>query len=438
MSGDNPLTDPKEKRQALEAALKSRALARSEQLQAFLRYVCELELAGRGDEITEYAIATEALNRRTDYAPGEDSSVRSRAHALRRKLQEYYDTESPESVWRIELPKGSYRPLFVRSSELQTPKPVVAPVAVSSPSPRFSHPFLLGFSLAAAIAVAVFSVYFSGLSRSAIDPIVQEAWGPALSPSSEVLVAVACPPMNRLVSSYPGLLPKMTGVVQTPQEISTWFGSLNLENRGGPLYMFPVRGYTQFSDTLAAGHVASLIKSAGANCQTIPEPSAQPMGIHEDGLILIGSPPNAALIARLLKSTPFSIHFDPTHNDEVISEGPPSSSKRVFLAMRNQSTNRFSKVYGLITVLPSQPGRDKPSRTLIFSGISGSPGGQAAVQYFSLPAALRELKERFRREGYRQFPPAYQVVVRCGVDSEVAINTVYEAHIVMSHPPVIE
>src|SRR6185295_15532181 len=112
------LTEREEKERAFEAVLKSRTFGRSDQLQGFLRYICELELAGRGHEITEYSIATEALNRPSDYAPGEDSSVRSRAHSLRRKLQEFYESEAPEAEWRIDLPKGSYRPLFVHRNRL--------------------------------------------------------------------------------------------------------------------------------------------------------------------------------------------------------------------------------------------------------------------------------------------------------------------------------
>ena len=89
-------------------------------------------------------------------------------------------------------------------------------------------------------------------------------------------------------------------------------------------------------------------------------------------------------------------------------------------------------------MLPSQPGRERPERTFLFSGIMGSPGAQAAVQFFSSATAMRELLTKFRAEGHREFPPAYQVVVRCGVDAEVAINVVYETHRVMASVPVIE
>ena len=91
--------------------LQSRTLARSEQLRAFLRYVCSMEIEGRGEQITEYRIAVEALGRPQDYTTTEDSAVRGRAHALRAKLDELYTNELPDAPIRIDILKGSYSPM---------------------------------------------------------------------------------------------------------------------------------------------------------------------------------------------------------------------------------------------------------------------------------------------------------------------------------------
>ncbi len=79
---------PDQKRRALEQALQGTTFSRADQLKRFLRYVCEMEIAGRAPEIKEYSIATEALGHSADYSPSDGSSVRSRAHSLRQKLQE--------------------------------------------------------------------------------------------------------------------------------------------------------------------------------------------------------------------------------------------------------------------------------------------------------------------------------------------------------------
>jgi hypothetical protein len=104
-----------EKREALEEVLQSVAFFRAEQLRSFLRYICEMELAGRGDELCESLIGVEAFGRPQGYSPTEDASVRRRAGDLREKLQEVYAGELIGSKVRIELPKGKFVPRFVRA-----------------------------------------------------------------------------------------------------------------------------------------------------------------------------------------------------------------------------------------------------------------------------------------------------------------------------------
>src|SRR5215510_1368140 len=115
---DQSLTS-EQKCAALEAVLRSQTFARADQLKSFLKYVCEMEMAGRGHELTEYLIGIEALGRPASYSPGDDSAVRTRAFTLRKKLQEFYEHEQPDATLRIELLKGSYCPHFVESQPQQ-------------------------------------------------------------------------------------------------------------------------------------------------------------------------------------------------------------------------------------------------------------------------------------------------------------------------------
>src|SRR5262249_4878600 len=134
-----PLTSD-QKCAALEAVLRSQTFARADQLKCFLKYVCEMEMDGRGHELTEYLIGVEALGRPANYSPGDDSGVRTQAFALRKKLQEFYEHEQPDAALRIELLKGSYCPHFVESQPHQkangdgTPAERLAPQLVPSPT----------------------------------------------------------------------------------------------------------------------------------------------------------------------------------------------------------------------------------------------------------------------------------------------------------------
>ena len=102
-----------EKRAALEQVLQSATFTRASQVRNFLRYICEMELAGRGAALHEYLIAVEAMGRPAAYSTDSDSSVRRRAYALRQKLECVYATELAEARIRIEVPKGGYVPRYV-------------------------------------------------------------------------------------------------------------------------------------------------------------------------------------------------------------------------------------------------------------------------------------------------------------------------------------
>jgi hypothetical protein len=102
-----------EKRAALEQVLQSVTFNRANQVRNFLRYICEMEIAGRGAALHEYLIAVEAMGRPAAYSTDSDSSVRRRAYALRQKLQSVYANELTDARIRIEVPKGSYVPRYV-------------------------------------------------------------------------------------------------------------------------------------------------------------------------------------------------------------------------------------------------------------------------------------------------------------------------------------
>jgi hypothetical protein len=127
---------PEEKRAALDRALRSRTFARSEQLRAFLSFVCEAEIQGRGRDVTEYVIGVEVLGRPQNYSPAEDSSVRTRAYELRQKLQKLYALELSNEPVQIAIAKGAYAPQYLKSQQetqdenavvLGVPGPPVAP-----------------------------------------------------------------------------------------------------------------------------------------------------------------------------------------------------------------------------------------------------------------------------------------------------------------------
>lgn len=96
----------------LEAVLQSQPFAKSDRLRRFLRFVVEQSLEGHADQLKEYTIGISVFDRPDDYDPRIDPTVRVHAGKLRARLRDYYSTDGHTSPVRIELPVGSYVPVF--------------------------------------------------------------------------------------------------------------------------------------------------------------------------------------------------------------------------------------------------------------------------------------------------------------------------------------
>jgi serine/threonine-protein kinase len=78
---------------------------------SLLRYLVNQELAGRGAGLKESVIALDVYQR-SNYNPKTESLVRVEVGRLRRLLEQYYSLPGSEDRVRIEIPKGSYVPLY--------------------------------------------------------------------------------------------------------------------------------------------------------------------------------------------------------------------------------------------------------------------------------------------------------------------------------------
>jgi hypothetical protein len=219
-------------------------------------------------------------------------------------------------------------------------------------------------------------------------------------------------------------------LLPVPEEISSWYKRLQMLDGGGNLYMHTTQDVFLFGDSLAATSAVELLSRYKAVPQIFPESNLRAFVLRGRNVILIGSPNYSPLAARFLMNTPFSVHYDPIRREEVVSDGPPDhGAKRIFRPVKDE-LGMLTKAYGLITVLPSQAAGEGDAQTVILSGIT-SAGPQAALEFFRSPEALHLLEAKLRQEGYRHFPAAYQVVVRCGLDHNLALNWEYETHQVM-------
>lgn len=118
---------------------------RSPQLRAFLSYVVDVTLAGRGSFLKSYTIATQALGRPVDFDPTTDAIVRVEAKRLRQVLAGIYADPACDLPIRIEIPVGRYEPVFRVPSSATPDRVVFSPdCPVVGDRPRCSRPAVQG------------------------------------------------------------------------------------------------------------------------------------------------------------------------------------------------------------------------------------------------------------------------------------------------------
>jgi hypothetical protein len=423
-----PPVSESEKREALHAVLGSVTFARSAQLRAFLRYVCEREIAGQSEGLTEYQIAIDVLGRRKDFSLADDSSVRNRAYELRQRLEKYYTQEQPRAAVRIAIPRGGYVPYYTR---YQPPvdgessgRTLAAALAVATVSRRFGWRGVVAIGalcLVAGVLAGLAAGWFFGQSHPAA--VVKEAWGPLADPGGDLLICIAT---NLHMTVRPHIEPHPWRMA-APDALASVYGPNRPLQPGTPLYMEPAQLSVPLAELAAAADLANMRQAFGGSYQLLPESEAPVAALRGRNSVLIGSGTNSMAATTLLRSLPLTIDYNREDHFAVIDQRKPAGQNERFVS-QPVGNPVPSVLYGLISILTTTTNSTgKAKRTAVFSG-SGSAGVQAAVEFFCSPFYLREMKARFQAAGLKGFPPKYQVVVRAKTSGIRLISYEYAEH----------
>lgn len=95
----------------------SNELRRAARLKDFLQYVGQRALESDHVQISEYEIGAHVFGRPENYDTSSDNIVRVNASELRKRIAAYYAAEGADETILIDIPRGSYSPVFsLRSS----------------------------------------------------------------------------------------------------------------------------------------------------------------------------------------------------------------------------------------------------------------------------------------------------------------------------------
>jgi hypothetical protein len=200
-----------ERWQLVQRIVSSPHFQKSTRLRELLQYIVEQTLHGNAHELTEQHIGNTLFHKPSDYSPLEDSSVRVHVRQLRLKLHEYFNEDGRNEAIILEIPKGSYAPVFRAAQKSET-----VPAAIESkpiPAVGWLSRAMLPWALCVLLGlVCGFLAYRVSTRRvaSIVPPQATLSW-----PFSEIfdtrhqtiiVVADSNYGMARILSSKPGSL----------------------------------------------------------------------------------------------------------------------------------------------------------------------------------------------------------------------------------------
>jgi hypothetical protein len=423
-----------EKRQALARVLESRAFGRSDQLRAFLRYVCEAELEGRAQQLNEYALGVSVLGRPEGYSPAEDSSVRSRAYELRNKLKSYYNDEAPDDPIRIEIEKGAYIPRFhrrgtaaeaERTPGVQPAAPRPSPVS-SAPVPRPSGRRAAMIAIAAIVAVMLIASIAvslrgtgpmpagSGLAAGAATPEMEALWKPFLEGRTPLLISfeirlfLFAPSAGLVVRDF--RTNQMTDVEQS--KALTAF-----RERMGADELVETHDYADVGAVQAAFLLGRLLN------REVGLKYASALGwedVWNSNVIFVGKSTVNPTIRRALRDA--DLDFGESEYGAAVQNRHPLPGESA--QYPNAPTHGAGKKYGVITVLPGpQPGH----HMMVLAG-AGAELMWALAQSVTDPVRVKEIVSHVLPASGGGMPDTFQVLIEATFESNVPISIRYVTH----------
>jgi hypothetical protein len=458
-------------RQALNRVLNSKHFVHAPMKQKFLRLTCDFHLSGRGAELNEYLIGREVFDRDDAYNPATDPIVRVGAHGVREKLALYYQKEGVDDEIRIEIPVGSYEPVFIRINQALPPQalpmdtaatssadteierkgtapPMGAPPGVGDAEPAADKGrrratgkrMMAGMQIAiAALSVAVIvlvvialgqrgKVESQALAMAKNRDSYGAVWDPFLKSPEPTLLILSNPTVHRAVTGADPDQATRGAITLTTEQATTLTsasgGRLPLK-QDKPLQLIPAFNmYTGIGEAIGVYRLSSLLHAAGEQTLLKQSRSIGPEDLRDNDIILLGS------VYSNQWSKPLSIKENFVYSTRATIENlaPAQGEQSEYKAVFDDRSGILIEDYALITVTPGVTGQ---RTVMVLAGIY-SEGTEAAADFVTNTSYLNELNQRMR-ELKGQSAPApryYQALLKVRVENsfptKVSLLTVRE------------
>ena len=280
-----PPPDAQAVREQLERLIAHPLFANSKRYPALLAHAVEQTLRGNTAELKERAIGIDVFGREPNYDANADPVVRITAGEVRKRLTQYYYDSTHDAEVVIELPTGSYVPLFRKAEPPAAPvvapelpvaeaplQPSPPPAAVAQPrSPMRWLPWLL---LPLMVAASGWIGLRVGLKMRDTPPPptpIQRFWAPLTDGANTATFCLGEPAKNLDVSAINSM---DAPVPQAKPE---------------PLYFrLHLSGHLALADVITLTRTAAALETQHKSFRVVPASEASFAQLREGPIVLIG------------------------------------------------------------------------------------------------------------------------------------------------------
>lgn len=394
----------------------SAVFERSKRLRDFLLFAGERAVRSPEKPLSEPEIRREVFGRTADADATEDTLVRVQASQLRRRLEHYFTVQGATEPVVIDLPRGTYMPVFRQRAGAATAAAATTRPALGPRLPSWAAAVVLAL-LVACVGLFVDARRWRARARGAVGtPVlgarVDHLWRQMFG-QAPVYVVVADSNLTLLqdAAQYQLSLPEyqrrqFQAIAQErfPEAHRAW--GWRLMNRE----------YTSVADARLVQHIAAVRGAQGRGIDVVMARHADPSQFQSSSTILSGprrANPWMELFERRLA---FESHFDEKGRRAWFSNAAPQPGEPAEYEMQWGKTGYCRVAY--------LPGLSGPGKVLVISGLDMS-SSDAGSEFLTNERRVQEL-EAALGIGPRDAVPHFELLLR----TRILIGTASEGEIV--------
>jgi hypothetical protein len=436
----SPAPTAEEIQRLLGRILSSKQFANAPKKQKFLQLICETYMAGRADELNEYLIGYEVFNRHDTYNPALDPIVRVGAHELRKKLEHYYKSEGKNDEILLEIPVGSYIPIFTRRPLTQETIEPAATARVAPVSPaRLGIAWITLIGLAFALLIIAVILLASsnrrlrqqikeGIPQKEIAENYRLIWEPFLKDESPTLVVLSNPTVYRFWNRADPDSLSARSINLTAAETAALAKTLGreqfvLKNNLLPRLVPSSDEYTGLGEAVGLYRIATLFNGIGRNIRLKQSRTVSAEDLKNQHVILLGS----VWVNEWSGKVSIKEDFISGAGGTILNQNPLPGEQREYSAKFDGETGRLIEDYSLITI---KPNISEKNTVMVLAG-THSEGTEAAAEYLTGEDHLAALNQRlltFEPAPPRYFQVLLKVAIDNGIPTTISTVTVHKLH----------